>query len=162
MPMLRQYVPAAQAQALGLDRLNVAALLDNRMAAQFQVILQRLAAQGEVSQGIFLVVELLLPTRNFLQLYLWWQYLKMRYMQEQAQTNAQQRYCQQAFVEMDRTISGLLAHRLCPEILRKGYGMISAYLAKQVVLPTREQAEQQRAGGAGGFLSQAMSRCNIM
>jgi hypothetical protein len=34
----------------------------------------------EVYHGIYLIFELALPTRNIMQLYIWWQYLRMRYM----------------------------------------------------------------------------------
>lgn len=39
----------------------------------------RLVTLAEVMQGVFLVLELILPTRNLMFLYLWWQYLKMRF-----------------------------------------------------------------------------------
>ena len=43
------------------------------------VQLARTAAACEVYQGLYLLVELLLPSRNLLMLMMWWQYLQMRY-----------------------------------------------------------------------------------
>ena len=40
----------------------------------------RMASTMETYHGIFLIFELILPTRNIMQLYIYWQYLRMRYM----------------------------------------------------------------------------------
>lgn len=40
----------------------------------------RLAAMMEAYHGIYLIFELITPSRNIMQLYIWWQYLRMRYM----------------------------------------------------------------------------------
>jgi hypothetical protein len=69
-----------------------------------------MAATCEVYQGLFLIVELALPTRNVMQLYLWWQYLQMRYMMD---PNGN---IKEAFADVDNKISGLLAHRCTYEI----------------------------------------------
>jgi hypothetical protein len=45
--------------------------------------LARTAAVLEVYQGLYCIFELVLPSRNIMQLYVWWQYLKMRYMVDQ-------------------------------------------------------------------------------
>jgi hypothetical protein len=42
--------------------------------------LARAGAAAEAYHGIYLIFELLLPSRNIMQLYIWWQYLRMRYM----------------------------------------------------------------------------------
>ena len=55
---------------------------------------------------------------------------------------------------LDGRISGLIAHRLCPGIIRTGYDMLKAFLAKQVQPP---QAGQERPG-----LSSMLSKCTIM
>ena len=34
----------------------------------------------EVYHGLYLIFELVLPSRNIMQLYIWWQYLRLRYM----------------------------------------------------------------------------------
>jgi hypothetical protein len=37
-----------------------------------------------------------------------------------------------AFVSLDQKLQGVLAMRMCPEPVRKGYAMLTAFLAKQV------------------------------
>ena len=34
----------------------------------------------EAYHGLYLIFELVLPSRNIMQLYIWWQYLRLRYM----------------------------------------------------------------------------------
>jgi hypothetical protein len=46
--------------------------------SQFNQKVVAVAATAEVMQGLFLVFELLFPTRNFLFLFMWWQFLQMR------------------------------------------------------------------------------------
>ena len=60
----------------------------------------------QVMQGCFLIVELLLPSRNLLLLYLWWQYLQMRYLLDQSDS------IKRAFTTVDASIMNLLSHRL--------------------------------------------------
>jgi hypothetical protein len=64
-----------------------------------------MSATSEVYQGIFHVVELALPSRNILQLYLWWQYLKMRVMLDQSGL------LRRIFADLDVKIRGLLANQ---------------------------------------------------
>ena len=62
----------------------------------------KMAATVEVYQGIFHIFELVLPSRNLIGLYLWWQYLRMRYMLDSTgQMKA-------AFYELDMKITQLL------------------------------------------------------
>lgn len=39
---------------------------------------------AEAYHGVYLIFELVLPSRNLMQLYIWWQYLRMRYMVDQS------------------------------------------------------------------------------
>lgn len=136
--------------------------------AQVAVINQQMHFMSctlEVYQGIFLVIELMLPTRNPVMLYMWWQYLQIRYMLDKTgQTK-------QAFNEIDGKIEGLLQHQMCPSLLRKGYGLIKDFMAKQVRLPTAGGVPEPAAGGGmmGGMgatisrgVASAMSKCTIM
>jgi hypothetical protein len=50
--------------------------------------LARAGAAAEAYHGIYLIFELLLPSRNIMQLYIWWQYLRMRYMLDTTGTPA--------------------------------------------------------------------------
>lgn len=87
------------------------------------------AATAEVMQGLFLVFELFFPTRNFIFLFMWWQFLQMRFMLDQSGT------VKRAFWTLDERVSSLLQHRLCPEAVRMIYGKLKEFLAKQVKLP---------------------------
>ena len=64
-----------------------------------------MGATAEVYQGIFLAFELFLPSRNILQLYLWWQYLRMRVMLDRSNM------LRKIFSDFDAKINGLLAHQ---------------------------------------------------
>ena len=46
----------------------------------FNTIMNKFSATAEVMQGAYLVVELIMPTRNFMLMFLWYQYLTMRYV----------------------------------------------------------------------------------
>lgn len=51
--------------------------------------------------------------------------------------------------------------RVCPQIVRTGYGHVKAFLAKQVQPPSRDSAAPGQGGLMGG-LSSMMSKCTIM
>lgn len=150
LPMVARYVPS-------LAQVNVNQLFSSSLVPQFTTVLHRIAAQAEVAQGIFHIIELFLPTRSILQLYLWWQYLKLRYMQEGVDGTAPLHV---AFADIHRTISGLLANAMVPAVVRTGYGYLAMFLTKQVQLPTRE--ERAAGGGGGGGISGMLSKCTIM
>ncbi|CAE7753834.1 unnamed protein product, partial [Symbiodinium microadriaticum] len=107
-----------------------------------------MAAYCEVMQGLYLIIELVMPTRSFLFTMMWWQFLQMRYLMDQTGN------IKATFRTLDGRISTLLAHRLCPAAIRSGYGMMKVFLAKQVTPP---QPGQERPG-----LSNMMSKCTIM
>lgn len=162
IPLVQRFAPSL---VPALQAVNISAVLSDRNIPQIRLLVLKLAAQAQVSHGVFLLVELLLPTRNFIQLYLWWQFLKMQYMQEQAQpSNAQRpRLIQAAFKDLDQQLTGLLAYRMVPQIVRTGYAQAKTFLAKQVELPT---ATNDTAGASrsatGGGISGLLSRCQIM
>lgn len=107
-----------------------------------------MSAYCEVMQGILLIFELILPTRNIMYTAIWWQYLQMRYMLDQSGL------VKTTFIYIDNRIMALLSHRLCPNILLTGYGYLKVFLAKQVQPPTAESRNQ----GLGGM----MSKCTVM
>jgi len=39
-----------------------------------------MASTMEAYHGIYLIFELIMPSRNLMQLYIYWQYLRLRYM----------------------------------------------------------------------------------
>jgi hypothetical protein len=67
--------------------------------------LQIAAIISEVYQGIFLIVELLLPSRNIVFIYLWWQYLRMRVMMDQSGK------MKKVFGDLDTKINQLLSNQ---------------------------------------------------
>jgi hypothetical protein len=87
------------------------------------------ACYCEVLQGLAFIVQLAFPTRNFLGTMMWWQFLQMRYMMDQRGT------LKAAFAGVDGKISGLLAHRFCPQVLSKGYGLVKTFCANKVKIP---------------------------
>mmetsp|Transcript_10728 Transcript_10728/g.10773 ORF Transcript_10728/g.10773 Transcript_10728/m.10773 type:complete len:421 (-) Transcript_10728:148-1410(-) len=119
---------------------------------QFSSKMMTMAAQSEVMHGLFLVVELLLPSRNLLMTIMWWQYLQMRYMLDRAGL------VQSSFVGVDARITSVISHRLCPSMIRMGYGYLKTFLAKQVQPPSPGTDTQRSAGG----LSSMMPKCCIM
>ena len=85
-----------------------------------------LSAVLEVFQGIVLAVELLFPGRNFILLYLWWQYLRMRYMMDRSGN------VKHIFASLDQQIMRIISHRSIPAIVRQGYTLCKELLRKQV------------------------------
>lgn len=148
LPMLARLNPAFGSISVA----QICAPGNATMAAQ---AMHRMAATFEVYQGIFLIVELFLPTRNFIQLYLWWQYLKLRYMQGQGAGDTKA-----AFKDVDQSLLGLLGHPYCPAILRTGYDMVKGLLVKQVAQPTAGGGAA--AGAGGGGMGSMLSKCTIM
>lgn len=103
------------------------------------------SAYLEVLQGVFVIAELLLPTRNMMFTVLWWQYLQMRLSIHyrmfifHALSGHMFRYMmdrsgevKSAFRSLDQNIQGLLSNRICPPILRSLYDQLKSYLAKKV------------------------------
>ena len=108
-------------------------------------------------QGVYLFFELLLPSRNMILLYLWWQYLMMRYLMDQ--TNGMKT----AFDTLDSQASLLCSHRMCPALVGKVYGWIKAFMIKQVE-QNKSQAEARAQGTGGGFMDSVKSaagKCTI-
>jgi Transmembrane protein 33/Nucleoporin POM33 len=151
-PMIAKYAPAMAgganpAQALGQ-------LFSPQGVSRMNFSLLGLAATCEVVQGIYLVFELISPSRSVFITMLWWQYLQMRYMVDQGP------HLKSAFKNIDTRISGLLSHRMVPGAVRSGYTLLKSYLAKQVQLPTADGAA--RPSGLMGGLSSALGKCTIM
>lgn len=117
----------------------------------FNAKIVQMACYCEVMQGIFLLIELVMPSRNFLFTLMWWQYLQMRYLMDQSGS------IKSTFALLNSRINSILSHRLCPGFLRTVYGMITQFLAKQVQAPEPGQTPPSMSG----MLSGAMSKCTI-
>lgn len=150
-PMIQRFVPS-------LANVPLAQLFAPAQANAVMDGLKKLSVQMEIYQGIFLIIELVLPTRNILMLYIWWQFLQMRYMLDPSgQTK-------RSFYDLDLQIMTIVNHSYCPAIVAKGYGLLKSFLAKQVQMPTAESAGASGLGiGAGlqSAMGQAMSKCTI-
>ena len=121
------------------------------VSAKWQVFDKQLMAAAclcEVLQGLALLLQLVLPSRNFLATMMWWQFLQMRYMMEQQQQHPGG--IQTAFTGVDAQLSGLLAHRYCPRNLAVGYGYVKSFLVNKVKLPEP------------GEPAPSLSKCTIM
>jgi hypothetical protein len=147
MPMIKQYAPQMAGQ-------NLASFFTPQSCKQVAGQIQFASAQCEVMQGILFITSLFLPSRNFVIVYIYWQYLQMRYMFDKSGN------IKNAFLGLDRSISPLLGHRLCPQVVRSGYGYLKTWMASQVIPNTAGSAAQ------GSFISRTLgslkSKCNIM
>ena len=127
-----------------------------------------LGARSEVYQGLYLIFELVMPTRNFVLILLWWQYLQLRYVLDSPLP--ERGHIRASIHKIDATITNLTDSGYCPGILRSGYVAIRSYLASRSD-PQKMAAEQQAAeasgGGAGaggimGSIKKAASGCSVV
>lgn len=120
--------------------------------------LLRFTSQVEVGIGILLVVELLTPYRNLILVFIYWQYLQLRYTLSPntkvrpvsasagvaGSCPTDQARPQAAFGAVDRRIVGLVNHRMCPALLRAGYMKLRGFLSS-MAQPRPQAGEQQAA-----------------
>ena len=123
-----------------------------------KIELAKNGAMCEVMQGVFLIVELLLPTRNLVTTFIWWQYLQMRYMADK------EGYIKSAFTSLDLKISNLISHRLCPKVLGRGYDFLKKFLAEKVKPPQRNNTGNSSSGipSISSMFSKMKSKCSVM
>ena len=149
-PIITRFIPSAADENLSL-------LFSPANETHFKTALRKNAALTEVMQGIFLIIELLLPTRNTLLMFLWWQYLQMRYMADKSGD------LKEAFRSLDQKVLSLLSHRLCPKILSRLYGMLSKVLADKVKPPKPHTGAPPTMSSAfSNVMSGLKSKCSIM
>jgi len=65
-----------------------------------------------------------------------------------------------AFASMDAKISELLSHRMCPNLLRKGYSMLKTFMKQQI--ESKQGGTSRQGSNSGGGLSSMMSKCTVM
>ncbi|CEG50332.1 stress-inducible protein [Plasmopara halstedii] len=106
----------------------------------------QVAANIDLAIGISLIVEMLLPTRNFLLLILYWQVLRVRYMISPQ--------LQEAFRMLHASILSAVSHPRCPSVIGNVYGKLHGFITKM----GDSTAQHQSTSGTGGLAS----RCNIM
>lgn len=144
-PMLQRFMPSAANQ-------DLSNLFDSSKEKEFKSLLMRNAAVCEVLQGVFLIVELVLPTRNTVLMFLWWQYLSLRYKMDK------DGHVKAAFLSLDQRILSIITHRLCPKVVVRGYDMLKKYLADKVK-PTRQSGP---APSIASMFSGLKSKCSVM
>ena len=118
------------------------------------------AATCEIYQGIFLVVELALPTRNLMLIYLWWQYLLMRFTMEKA-SGAHPPVVKLALTEVDAVVTRYLSFNFVPQAVRGAYAQLKGIItaqADQMAAGGRGAA----AGGGGGMMGRLAKSCSVM
>ncbi|CDW87014.1 secy-independent transporter protein [Stylonychia lemnae] len=100
----------------------------------------------EVYIGLYLIVVWFIGWSNFLQIIIYWQLMRVRYMMSAN--------LQAAFRRLDTKISGYLQSPSVPEVVRTVYIKMKSFLAGMAEQPNPNQAP---SGGVGGLLS----RCSI-
>jgi len=151
-------LPAQFAQYAGqLDQLD-RAMGTPEGVQMLRTNFNNIACSAEVMQGVYLVFELLMPTRNFILLYLWWQYLMMRFLMDKTGG------MKSAFLVLDGQISSVTNHRMCPAIVGKGYGFVRSFMINQIESSKTQAEERATGGGGGGFMNtvkSAAGKCTI-
>jgi len=110
-----------------------------------------IACSAEVMQGVYLVFELIMPSRNFILLYLWWQYLMMRYLMDKTGG------VKSAFLMLDGQISSVTTHRMCPAIVGKGCSYVRSFMINQIESSKAHAQERAVGAGGGGFMDSVKS-----
>ena len=105
--------------------------------------ISKMGATCETMQGVFLIAELLLPSRNFMLVYMWWQYLLMRYLMDPTG------HIKIAFSNLDNNFTQICSHQYCPAVVGRGYTLIKGFMIDQV--KSKQQGAQGAAGREGGF-----------
>lgn len=108
---------------------------------KWQVLFERapvLAVNLEIYAAAMLVLELVTPRRNLMGLFLFGQYLQLRYMLDQNGV------VKNAFKQLDTRILGLVNHPRCPPAVGKGYNFVRDYLHKAAQLPDPNQPQAAR------------------
>jgi hypothetical protein len=88
-----------------MSSLPIGQIFNDSNISAVQQQLGVMSATSEIYMGIYLVIELVLPTRNILTMYLWWQYLRMKVMLDQSGQ------FKKIFGELDNKINGLLSNQ---------------------------------------------------
>lgn len=143
---INQYLP----KAVGLSTEDWVGMPASDKWNIFYTLINKLSATAEVMQGLYLVIELVMPTRNFLFIYLWYNYLTMRYMQDRNGC------LKEALSALDMQFMNVLSHRLCPAMVRNGYVWLKQTIIKQVPVPGQSMPSRMPN------LSGMMSRCTVM
>ena len=139
-PLLRTYAPQFQYQQL-------TQIFSPNQVNNFNFQLVRLAAYTEVLQGVYFIVEIILPTRNLMFTMLFWQFLQMRYITDKSG------HIKAAFVELDGQIMKLLSYKFVPSIALTLYSKLKVFLYNKVSMSQDPSRNSN---------SSMLSKCTIM
>ena len=91
-------------------------------------------------------------------LFLWWQFLQLRYMLDT------QGHIKTAFASLDARFVTILSYSALPNGLMNGYVALRGYLAKRsdAALLAEESRKTQESGGSSGLVGQLTKGCSIM
>ena len=137
-----------------MSNFNIAEETSPVKEKEFKTQLAHYASMCEVMQGVFLIIELILPTRNLSMVFMWWQYLQMRYMQDK------EGHIKKVFSLLDKKISTIIQHKLCPKIVIKGYDLLKRFLADKVKPPQR--SDNSAMPSMSSMFSNLKSKCSVM
>ncbi len=109
-------------------------------------------AMAEVLTCFTLILYLVTPNRSIMFLFVYLQYVRMRYILNSPAVHL-------AFYRVGGVFNTIVSHRLCPGLIKRGYEWIRDK-AWSFVDPAELQkaAEAAQNGGGGGL----MSKCSIM
>lgn len=85
-------------------------------------IIQTLSAASQIYLGIFMILELMLPTRSFMTLFMYWNYIKIK-----TQTDY---YMSTVWHSLDQQFLGYVNHRYCPGFIKSLYMGLRELLKK--------------------------------
>lgn len=105
--------------------------------------LPSICADIEVGLGLLLVVQMLTPFRNFILLFVFWQFLRIRYIISPP--------IKDAFHALDEKMGAFLNHKYAPPFFSSGYSKFKGFLSSQTALPKPGESAMPK-----------MPKCTIM
>lgn len=129
-------LPQAIRSVQAICQFFITTLPSNPLSAVASKVLRQdldsFCASLEVLIGFVLLIELLLPTRNFLICIMYWQFMRARYMTEM-QKPYSTKFLVNAFGMVKEQLDGMfLQSRFIPTIVGKGYSKAQSVLANMV------------------------------
>jgi hypothetical protein len=93
----------------------------------------------EIAVGMVLLLELLTPMRNMMLLFMFWQFLRIRYVISPV--------CRQTFADLDSLCRIVVDHSSCPLLLKSTYERITTYLLTVATKGKKRKGEGIDGGG---------------
>lgn len=90
----------------------------------FDPIIQQFTCATQIYVGFFLILELILPTRSFSLLLVYWNYIRFKTTLDYNMSSV--------FHKLDEQFLSYANHRFCPGFIKSGYMMLRGFLKKLV------------------------------